>query len=126
MTKRLSGPTAAVTDQRDAISKLEGYPKAPVFIGAAIRHLVPSQWDGTGETPLGWTKHLCSMTEDVDADGNKLGTAKLDVPADVAAKHQGKEATLDGGRKVTVDLRTATDVPDQAGTKPDAGGGKAR
>ncbi len=127
MAKRLSGPTATVTDQRDAISKLEGYPKAPTFIGSAIKHLVPATWDGTGPTPLGWTKHLCAMSEDVDANGNPLGTAKLDVPTPVAARQQGKSTTVNG-RTVTVDLRGAADLPDQAqgGGKADAapGGGK--
>lgn len=104
--KRLSGTRAAVTDQRDAIDKLEGYPRAPTFVGSAIRHLVPATWNGAGDTPLGWTKHLCSLEESADRT-----TATLDVPDDVATRRQGQQADV-GGRTVTVDLRAATDIPD--------------
>jgi hypothetical protein len=95
-----------VQDQRDTIDKLEGLPRHPTFVGSAIRHLVPAAWDGTGNTPLGWTKHLCSLTESEDG-----AAATLDVPNDVAGRQQGKSATVNG-RTVTVDLRAAADVPD--------------
>lgn len=111
--RRLSGARLAVQDQRDAIDRLEGLPRHPTFVGAAIGHLVPATWDGTGDTPLGWTKHLCSMIEDVDANGVPLGTAKLDVPDAVAARQQGR-STVVNGRTVTVDLRGAVDISDAA------------
>jgi hypothetical protein len=98
---RLSGQVDAVADQRDAISKLEGYPKAPTFIGSAIRNVVPQTYS---EGALGWTAHLCPLVESEDGT-----TATLSVPDDAAMRLQGRSTTV-SGRIVTVDLASA-DAP---------------
>lgn len=100
--RRLTGSRALVTDQRDAIDKLEGMPLAPSFVGSAIRYLVPATYSAGA---LGWTEHMCGLI--VSNDGL---TATLDVANDIAERHQGKAVNLDG-RIVTVNLLGAVDVP---------------
>jgi hypothetical protein len=107
--KRLTGPTPIVTDQRDALDVLEGYPKPPERTGSAADALVPPEYY---EGAFGWTAHACHFVELMDQQTAELtGEALLDVPDEMAAAHQGKEVMLTDGRTVIVDLSAAEDIP---------------
>jgi hypothetical protein len=107
--KQLTGPTATVTDQRDAFDVLEGYPRRSENIGAALAPFVPDEYS---EGAIGWTGHAFSVNELFDPEtGEPTGEAVIYVPDELAAEHpDGTVVELPDGRLVTIDLSAAIDV----------------
>jgi hypothetical protein len=106
--KRLIGTLEQLTDQRDALDKLEGLPRKAENIGSAIAHLVP---DVYFEGALGWTGHVAEVGQEYDIDtGEAVGEPWLTVDDELAERHQGASATLDDGRVVVVDFSNAEDA----------------
>ena len=113
---KVAGTKSALESQRDALDKLEGYPKPPARVGKAIAHLVAK------DLSFGRTDHICGVMKDVDVvdivddEGNVIDTEQDEVPGDtfvievpdeLVAKHNGKSVRV-GDRDVSLDLRPQT------------------
>ncbi len=107
--KQLTGPTATVTDQRDAFDVLEGYPRKSENIGAALAPFVPDEYS---EGAIGWVGHAFNVNELADPETlEPTGEAVIYVPDELAAEHpDGTIVELPDGRFVTIDLSAAIDV----------------
>lgn len=101
--KRLTVSLQTIADQRDALDRLEGYPKPPAFVGGALEELIPDEWYPGAP---GWTEHLCDVQ--ISEDGK---SAWIDVPDAIVAQHDGASVDLDG-RTVIVDFSAAIDLPE--------------
>ena len=115
--KQLTGPTPAITDQRDAFDVLEGLPAKAANIGAALLPFVP---DTYSEGAIGWIGHCFNVNELFDEEtGEPTGEAVIYVPDELAAEHpDGTIVELPDGRFVTIDLSGAIDVLTQGGGTP--------
>lgn len=112
--KQLTGPTATVTDQRDAFDVLEGLPRKSEHIGEALLPFVPDTYH---EGAIGWTGHAFAVNELADEEtGEPTGEAVIYVPDELAAEHpDGTVVELPDGRLVTIDLSGAVDVQAELG-----------
>jgi hypothetical protein len=80
--KTAAGTEAQMLALQATIDKALGYPRKGVSIGTILRLDVPDTWDGTGPTPLGWTKSATIPWVNSAAD------AVLPLPDDLAAELQ--------------------------------------
>jgi hypothetical protein len=107
--KQLTGPTATVTDQRDAFDVLEGLPRKADYVPPALAPYVP---DVYYEGAIGWTGHAFAVNEIPDPETwEPTGEAVIYVPDELAAAYpDGTIVELPDGRFVTIDLSAAIDV----------------
>lgn len=115
---RVAGTKAALEEQRDAISKLEGFPKPPSFVGKAMTHLVPKAY---APGAVGWTGHLVAVEKemnpvDVVVGGEVIEVRQVEEPGDtyiieiddvVAARLDGARTSVKN-KDVTVNLKPMT------------------
>jgi len=93
MTK-YSDTLAKVAEQVAALEKLEGYPKAPSFVGAACLPFVQAD-------PLfGYTTKLSDVVDTKD------GKADCDLDPALFVRHAGKSVVVDGKTVVIAPLPT--------------------
>ena len=113
--KQLTGPTALVTDQRDAFDVLENLPRKADHIGEKLLPFVP---DVYSEGAIGWVGHAFNVNELYDEEtAEPTGESVIYVPDELAAEHpDGTVVELPDARPVTIDLSGAIDVqPDGVG-----------
>jgi hypothetical protein len=107
------GTRSQLEEQVKALEQLEGYPKAPAFVGAVCASIVPKTFSPGAP---GWSEKLAEIRDIDPADG---GGAECVLPDDVVERHRGKSVTVNG-RSVTIDPK------ERAGNGGGAAPGKAR
>ena len=61
MHKVAAGTEAAMDALNVIVNKALGFPKVGTHAGGGIHCTMPSTWNGTGQTPTGWTKQRCAV-----------------------------------------------------------------
>src|SRR5688500_8564277 len=101
------------------LNKALAYPSPGVQVGAGKHVVMPATWNGTGKTPLGWTKTAAPVWV------KDSGTAWVPIPDTLAATLQGApaQARLTPGEQGTlmgaIAARVAID-PEAQGASPKA------
>lgn len=103
---KIGGKQADLEEQRAALDIVEGFPKAPERVGAAIRHLVPNAFSPGA---LGWTETISRVVKETNpvehrtSDGELVDVIDEDepgdtyvmiVPDDVAARRDGERVRV--------------------------------
>lgn len=97
MSKYVEGQPVELEEMRAVLDKVLGYPRRGVHVGGGIHVPMPDEWDGQGETPLGWTRTVGEPF--LDVEGKLLlevsdRTAQEVAEADTSKLSPGEQARL--------------------------------
>lgn len=81
---KYSDTPTKLTEQQAALAKLEGYPKAPSFVGTSCKALVQK------DPSFGSTTAIAEVIDTLDGKGD------LNIDPALFAKHAGKSAVVNG------------------------------